>query len=260
MPPAGQPVPVLRDRAERHVFERVPELPAIERRVLALLDLADAGRAAAAADTGLDDTALRFAAKRARKALRRTGAPLAAGARCERAELMLSDRLDAPLRHTDRRWLDIHLARCPRCAEHETLLAAAREDLRATFLAEPPALPPAPEPDALPPAKDRLRLVPEPVGGETRPTDVFDGPPPAEPPRPERTPAPPAPVPPLPDTAARTETAKRALRALALLLVLAGIAAAAVAGIEAARDDGPQRAPWTAPSAPDVKPAPLRDQ
>ncbi|MFL5846569.1 MAG: zf-HC2 domain-containing protein [Solirubrobacteraceae bacterium] len=179
MPPAGQPAQALRDRAERHVFGLLPDLPAIERRVLALLELADADRASAAVETGLDDTALRFAAKRARKALRRDTAPLAAGARCERAELLLSDRLDAPLARQERKWLEIHLARCPRCEQHETLLATARADLLATFLAEPPALPPAPQPPALEPAA-RLRVVPPaPVGGQSDPDGSFDRPTPA---------------------------------------------------------------------------------
>src|ERR687889_2264168 len=129
MPSASQHASALRDRAERHVFALLPELPAVERRVLALLELADADRAAAARDTGLEPTALRFAAKRARKALRRTRAPFSAGARCERAELLASDRIDAPLARQDRRWLEIHLARCPRCEEHVGLLDEAREEL-----------------------------------------------------------------------------------------------------------------------------------
>jgi hypothetical protein len=271
MPPAGQPISALRDRAERHVFELLPDLAAVERRVLALLELADADRAAAAAETGLDETALRFAAKRARKALRRTGAPLSAGARCERAELMVSDRLDAPLRREDRKWLEIHLARCPRCEEHATLLAAARTDLRATFVAEPPQLPPAPEPPALEEPKAQLRIVPPPppdpepgptvtAGGKPSPTGTKDGPPVAaeEPAAPE----PPLPSPPL-ATPRAVRAVPAALKRAALLLVLLAALAAAGYGIaqvagDATRDK--QTAPWNAPDAPEVHPAPLADQ
>src|SRR4051794_37220625 len=160
MPNAAQPAAALRDRAERHVFAALAELPAIERRVLALLELAAAGRAAAARDTGLDEHGVREAAARARKALRRARAPLASGGRCEHAELLLSDRLDGALHWRDGRWLDIHLDRCPRCREHEALLEEARAELRATFAPEPeePAAAPEPRDDE----RARLRVVPPP--------------------------------------------------------------------------------------------------
>src|SRR4051794_40839769 len=69
----------LRDHAERHVFLILPELDAVERRVLALLELADGDRELAARETGLDEEAVRRAAARARKALRRR--PAGAGRR-----------------------------------------------------------------------------------------------------------------------------------------------------------------------------------
>src|SRR3954470_9546752 len=152
MPNAAQPAAALRDRAERHVFAALAELPAIERRVLALLELTDADRAATARDTGLGEDAVREAAARARKALRRTRAPLAAGGRCQHAELLLSDRLDGALDWREGRWLDIHLDRCSRCREHEALLDEAREELHGSFLTEEaerrdePTSPPAAEP------------------------------------------------------------------------------------------------------------------
>lgn len=269
MPSASQPAPALRDRAERHVFALLPELGAVERRVLALLELTEAGRAAAAADTGLDETALRFAAKRARKALRRGSAPLSAGARCERAELLLSDRLDAPLARQERKWLEIHQARCPRCAEHATRLATAREELRASFVAEPPPAP-APAPPPAPAPRAKLRIVPEPepapdpapLGRQTRLTDGKDGPTVAE------TPAPPTPSvaktpgPPTPSVAKLpTPAMKKAAKVLAILLVLAGLVAGAIAAAGAIdSDSAPPRAPWDAPGAPDIRPAPLTDQ
>ncbi|MCW2991474.1 MAG: hypothetical protein JWM73_2068, partial [Solirubrobacterales bacterium] len=211
--------------------------------------------------------------------------PLAAGARCERAELLLSDRLDAPLPRQERKWLEIHQARCPRCTEHEALLGAARAELRATFVAEPPPmLPPAPAPPALPAAKERLRVVPPPpepeaLGRIVSPTGTEDGPTVAEAetraPEAAAAPAPPTPSsPPTPSLPAvppaRAETSalprgpspavKRAAKVLALLLVLAGLVAAAAAGISALSDDTPPSAPWDAPDVHEVHPAPLTDQ
>src|SRR4051794_41982148 len=88
MPTARRPVATPRDRAERHVFERVPELGAVERRVLALLELCEVERDAVGAEVGIDEEALRVAVARGRKALRRSLAPLPAGARGERAGLL----------------------------------------------------------------------------------------------------------------------------------------------------------------------------
>jgi hypothetical protein len=282
MPSAPQPASALRDRAERHVFAVLPQLPAIERRVRALLELAGEDRSAVAHDTGLEDVALRLAAQRARKALRRTRAPLPAGARCERAELLASDRSDGPLGREDRKWLEIHLARCPRCASHLALLDAARADLRATFAAEPPkALPPAPAPPAIEAPDDRARLrvvppppepPPEPVGGETRLTDGLDGPTVAadEP----RTPSPPRPIPepipPPPPVGGETRLTdgvdrprarrwRRVAMVVAIVLaILAGLGAA-VAALDADHDQH-RTAPWDQPNAPEVRPAPLIDQ
>lgn len=164
MPSARQPAAGLRDRAERHVFEALPELPAVERRLLALLELAEVEIGEAAAELGIDPETARRAAWRARKALRRGRAPLAAGARCERAERLMSDRSFAPLPREDRRWLEIHLARCGRCERHAEALDAAASELREAFTAppKPAAAPPeAPEPEAPPtPVAARLRVVP----------------------------------------------------------------------------------------------------
>src|SRR4051812_49572744 len=169
MPDAAHSAAATRDRAERHRFATVGELPAVERRVLALLELAGADRAATARDAGLDEAGLREAAFRARKALRRARAPLSSGGRCEHAELLLSDRIDGVLHWRDGRWLDIHLDRCPRCRGHEALLSEAREELSAGFASseaqrEKPKREPAPTPE--PPAAEdraRLRVVPPPV-------------------------------------------------------------------------------------------------
>src|SRR3954463_5130311 len=129
MPSARQPAAALADRAERHVFERLGELPATERGVLALLELGGADRTAAARDLGIEEAEIGVAVVAARRALRRTGAPLAGGARCLRAEVLLSDRADVGLERVERKWLEIHMARCPRCTAHEALLSEALAEL-----------------------------------------------------------------------------------------------------------------------------------
>jgi hypothetical protein len=220
MPPLPQPAAALRDRAERHVFALLPELSGVQRRALALLELAGADREVAARDTGLDPEALGIAAAGARRALRRTRAPLAGGGRCERAEILVSDRLDQPLdgdrpqaRH-ERKWLEIHLARCPRCIEHERLLGEARTELRAGFVVEPPKLlPPVPEPRALE-AGVHLRVVPPPDGEATGPVATA----PAAPSKPARR-TPPA--------------VTQAAKILAILVVIAAILAGLGLGIDA---------------------------
>jgi hypothetical protein len=207
---AAQPAAALRDRAERHVFGELGDLPAFERRVLALLELVGDDRAAAARDTGLEEAGVRRAAAAARKALRRARAPLAAGGRCEQAELLLSDRLDGVLDWREGRWLDIHLDRCPRCVEHERLLAEALEELRASFVVEtePEQPPEAPRPEE----RAKLRVVPPP--GEQ-----------AEAPLPAQRPAEPS------SDLARRAVAIRAAKIVAAVLIVAALLAAIVFGI-----------------------------
>jgi hypothetical protein len=275
MPSARQPAAALADRAERHVFALLGDLDAIDRRALALIELAGADRAAAARELGTD---VAEPLARARKALRRAKAPLASGARCERAERLLSDRLDAPLDREPRKWLEIHLARCPRCEEHDRLLDEARTELRVTFDAAPPQLPPAPEPPRLaepPQPRGHLRAVPEPAGDISRPTAEKSSPRPAAEPAAAAEPAPAAPSPPSPPAAAtkpaapkraqpapreRRDLAPAAKRAAALLALILAIAAIVAAAASLSGDDQPQRAPWDSPDAPEVHPAPLVDQ
>src|SRR3954447_23843992 len=248
MPNAAQPAAALRDRAERHVFAALAELPAIERRVLALLELTDADRAATARDTGLDEQGVREAAARARKALRRSRAPLSAGGRCEHAELLLSDRIDGTIDWRDGRWLDIHLDRCPRCREHEALLEEARSELRATFVAEPEEPVAAPEPPR-PDERARLRVVPEPW------TDEEASPPEAPPPLPA------VPEEPARALATRRAAALRAAKVVAAVLLVAAVIAAIVLGISRlGGGDAGQIAPWAHPDAPVVHPSPISGQ
>lgn len=243
---APQPAAALRDRAERHVFGELADLDAVDRRVLALLDLAHGDRALAARETGLDEEAVRHAAARARKALRRRRAPLPSGARCERSELLLSDSLDGSLDWRDRRWLDIHLDRCSRCREHEELLEAARAELRESFTAgeaareeTPAAAPPPPEDRA------RLRVVPPAPPQEQEPVDS-----PAPVVVARRAPSP-----------ARRAAALRTAKVLAAIIVVAALLAAIGLGISRLAGGGhKQAAPWDGPDTPVVHPAPLSGQ
>jgi hypothetical protein len=260
MPSVRQTATALRDRAERHVFETVPELPATERRVLALLELAGADRVAVLADTGLAESELRPAAARARKTLRRTRAPLSSGARCEQAEQLISDRLDAVvLERPERKWLEVHLARCPRCTEHAAALDEARAALRASFAVTPrPAPRPAPPPANPVPDRARLRVVPAPPA----PPPTEEPPPVLQPPAaPAILEAPRQRVVRTRSTApARAGRAARAARIAAIILIVAALLAAAAVGLSALTGNGHPTAPWARPGSPDVRPPPLSGQ
>jgi hypothetical protein len=242
----------------------LPELEAIDRRTLALVELCGLERKATARDLGIEEGAVAEALAAARKALRRTRGELASGARCERAELLLSS---AGLDRFERKWLEIHMARCSRCIAHEALLAEASAELHATFEAEPVALPPAPEPPVLPEprADDRARLrvvppAPEELEPELEPepsvqdiawpVDHHDG----------------------GDVSTRTEqhavvmkprpspAARQAARVIAIILVIMGILAGIGIGLDALRGPDHATAPWTKPAAPNIRPAPLSGQ
>jgi hypothetical protein len=224
-----------RDRAERHVYEAVPDLGAVQRRALALAALAEVPRAGVASEIGLSGAELSAALADARKALRRTRTQLASGGRCERAERALSDRLDGVLAPMEERFLGAHLRRCARCREHERELAAAVEALRAGFAA------PRTE-GTLPAVRERaqLRVVP---------------------PAPQLPPAPAEPPAPLLEKAAPPEHRRRAALPVAVAVLIAvGLVAAAIALLSAFDDDSPVRAPWDTPNAPIVHPPPISDQ
>jgi hypothetical protein len=268
MPSVRQPASAPRDRAERHVFGVLPELPAVERRVLALLELCDATVAEAAADLGIAEAEVREAAFAARRALRRLRAPLAAGARCTRGEHLHSDRLDTALERTDRRWLEIHEARCPRCIEHAALLDEARTELHVTFAAPaekqlPPAPPEPPALDAGEPARAQLRVVPQ--AAELAPPAPAPAPPAAtaepvqEIERPAEEAEPVAVVTRRSVSVSVPPAAKRAARIVAIVLAIAVLLAAAGYGLAqiGGSDHG---APWAQPHAPNVQPAPLSGQ
>lgn len=265
MPSVRQPATALRDRAERHVFGVLPELPAVQRRVLALLDLCDEPLDAVAAELGAEPERVRAAAAAGRKALRRTRGPLASGARCERAERLHSDRTDAPLERHARRWLEIHVARCPRCAEHAALLDEARNELRVGFAAPARQLPaPPPEPPALGAGRAQLRVVapaaepPSPAPAQAPAPAPVAARPPAPPPA-ERAAPPTVPVRRRPRPAV-SPAAKKAAKVLAIVLAIAAILAGLGIGLSSLSGGDHQKAPWTQKGAPDVRPAPLSGQ
>jgi anti-sigma factor RsiW len=73
---------------------------------------------------------------------------------CSRAREAASARLDGELSELELLQLDVHLGRCPACAEYAQLIAATALELRAAALEQPA------EPILLPSRGRRLRLVP----------------------------------------------------------------------------------------------------
>src|SRR5436190_2365050 len=95
--PSRPPGPVDPEEATRHVASVLPELDPPAATALGLVALAGTPRqeAAEAADLSLEE--LGEALSRARKALRRSRFPLPGSGWCERAERLVSDRLDGAL-------------------------------------------------------------------------------------------------------------------------------------------------------------------
>lgn len=173
--PAG---PVDPGAAFALVRASVPELEERAARALALVALAGRPRSEAAIrlELGAEQLALELA--RARKELRRGLVELTGRGWCERAERLVSDRLDGDLSSTGAARLDVHLRNCPRCVEHERRLVQATDALVAALPAAAARAPAAPAPAPEAPA-------PEPAA----PAPAADGPPPAAP-----APAPAAPT------------------------------------------------------------------
>jgi hypothetical protein len=150
--PAG---PVDPAAAVREVVAALPALAPVEARALALVALADRPRPQVAGVLGIEEQELGVLLAAARKELRQTITPLGGSGWCERAEGLISDRLDGVVLERDARRLDVHLRNCPRCVEHERRLVQATDALLAGVA------PPAPRRgDAMPPTA----LVP--LGGD----------------------------------------------------------------------------------------------
>jgi hypothetical protein len=111
------------------VASALPSLDERERAALALVALAAKPRPQVALRLGAGEAELSELLARARKELRRTLAALTGSGWCERAERLISDRLDGALAASDAPRLDVHLRNCPRCVEHERRLVQATDAL-----------------------------------------------------------------------------------------------------------------------------------
>jgi Putative zinc-finger/Sigma-70, region 4 len=152
-PVPGRPnEPVADADAVNRVASALPGLGDRERAVLGLVVLAGRPRAEVGRRLGLDDEGIRAALARARKELRRAVAPLAGSGWCERAERLISDRLDGGLDDRSAARLDVHLRNCPRCVEHERRLVQATDALIAGVVPLPALQRPASAPAAAPAA------------------------------------------------------------------------------------------------------------
>jgi Putative zinc-finger len=124
--PAG---PIDPAAALREVGAWLPALDPLAARAFALVVLAEHPRSEVAASLGVSEPELGELLVEARKELRRTVAGLGGSGWCERAERLISDRLDGALADTDVRRLDVHLRNCARCVEHERRLVQATDAL-----------------------------------------------------------------------------------------------------------------------------------
>lgn len=132
--PASLPGPVNTVHALAQVERALPDLVPDARRALALVGLGSRPRAEAAGELGVSAPELSRLLAVARKALRRTVAQLPAGGWCERAERLISDRLDGALAAAGEARLDSHLLGCERCATHEQRLVQAHDRLVEAYL------------------------------------------------------------------------------------------------------------------------------
>lgn len=121
--PAGPVDPAV---AIRHVGRWLPDLDEEAVRALALVEIAGRPRSDLEGDAGA-------VLARARKALRRSTGPLPGSGWCERAERLISDRIDGALEAPGPTRLEAHLANCPRCVEHDLRLAQAADALLRAF-------------------------------------------------------------------------------------------------------------------------------
>src|SRR4051794_31149483 len=160
--------PVDPAEALAHALAALPDLSEDAARALSLIEIAGRTRETAAAELESSAEVLAGLLYSARKALRRSIFPLSASGWCERAERLLSDRIDGVLIPPGPARLDVHLRNCERCVDHERKLSQAREKLVRDFIDAHPhtaGAGPAERPAAT------LRVV-EPVVVEP----VYDGP------------------------------------------------------------------------------------
>ena len=174
--PSRPPGPVDPAEAMRYVEHALPQLDETGVAALALVQLAGCTREEAAERAGLplDETGAALA--RARKELRRSRMALPGSGWCERAEFMISDRLDGRLEPPGPDRLAVHLRNCPRCVDHERRLAQAIDALVEDFVGQAERLT---EAAGYLPAPELAEAGPEPPAPELAVVDA-----------PERGPAP----------------------------------------------------------------------
>jgi hypothetical protein len=166
--------PIPDAAAVTRVATALPQLAERERTALALVALAGTARPAVAQRLGIGEAELGESLARARKELRRTLAALPGSGWCERAEGLISDRLDGALSERDAARLDVHLRNCPRCVEHERRLVQATDTLMAGVAPAPsaPALMPAERDVEREPSAPALRPAPEATALAARPPEA----------------------------------------------------------------------------------------
>lgn len=203
--PAQPPVPTAPAEAVRYVTRELPGLDEAAAAALALVTLVGrprpevGGSSDSSGARGLSGEALAEALTRARKALRRKLYPLPGSGWCERAERLISDRLDEALEHPGPARLEVHLANCGRCVEHERRLGQAEDALLAGFAKSRPEKepererPPAPAELEAPPLLPVLRAVETAaLPGPSPGPDALPSPPPSPAALPSTTSVPPA--------------------------------------------------------------------
>src|SRR3954452_2098746 len=126
--------PVDPAEALAHVLAALPDLSEDAARALSLIEIAGRTRATASGELESSAEVLAELLYSARKALRRSMFPLSASGWCERAERLLSDRIDGVLTPPGPARLDVHLRNCERCVAHERRLSQAREKLVREFI------------------------------------------------------------------------------------------------------------------------------
>jgi putative zinc finger protein len=126
--------PVDPSEALAHVLGALPDLSEDAARALSLIEIAGRTRDTALEEMQISGELLAELLYSARKALRRSIFPLSASGWCERAERLLSDRIDGALVPPGPARLDVHLRNCERCEDHQRKLVQAREQLVREFI------------------------------------------------------------------------------------------------------------------------------
>ncbi len=172
--PAGPLEPLA---AERELAAWLPQLEPLAARALALVVLSERPRPEVAEVLGVAEVEVSALLAGARKELRQTIVTLPGSGWCERAEELISNRLDGTLADRDARRLDVHLRNCTRCVEHERRLVQATDALVVGLGGRPKPVggSPAPlvaAPDVAPaPADDGIEELGSPPGEAGAPPD-----------------------------------------------------------------------------------------